>query len=81
MPQLSLESLGAILESLRVNREGVRYALVVHAGFKLRDAEVTRLPRHRAQRRVARSADPRGRGLGASTEPVSDPETRRRGIC
>jgi chemotaxis protein CheC len=40
VPQLSLESLGAILESLRVNREGVKYALVIHAGFKLRDAEV-----------------------------------------
>ena len=40
VPQLSLESLGAILESLRVNRQGVQYALVVHAGFKLRDAEV-----------------------------------------
>jgi len=40
VPQLSLENLGAILESLRVNRQGVQYALVVHAGFKLRDAEV-----------------------------------------
>src|SRR5688572_19288666 len=40
VPQLNLESLGAILESLRVNQEGVKYALVVHAGFKLRDAEV-----------------------------------------
>ena len=40
VPQLSLESLAAILESLRVNREGVKYALVVHAGFKLRDTEV-----------------------------------------
>ena len=40
VPQLSLESLGAILESLRVSREGMSYALVVHAGFKLRDAEV-----------------------------------------
>ena len=40
VPQLSLESVGAILESLRINREGLRYALVVHAGFKLRDAEV-----------------------------------------
>ena len=27
--------------SLIVNREGLRYALVVHAGFRLRDAEVT----------------------------------------
>ena len=40
VPQLNLESLGAILESLRVNQEGVKYALVVHAGFNLRDAEV-----------------------------------------
>jgi hypothetical protein len=24
-----------------VNREGLRYGLVVHAGFRLRDAEVT----------------------------------------
>ena len=40
VPQLSLESLGAILETLRVSQEGVAYAMVVHAGFKLRDAEV-----------------------------------------
>ena len=40
VPQLSLESLGAILETLRVGQEGVTYAMVVHAGFKLRDAEV-----------------------------------------
>ena len=40
VPRLNLESVGGILESLRVHREGVRYALVVHAGFKLRDAEV-----------------------------------------
>jgi chemotaxis protein CheC len=40
VPHLSLESLGAILETLRINHEGVKYALVVHAGFKLRDAEV-----------------------------------------
>jgi chemotaxis protein CheC len=40
VPQLNLESLGAILESLRVHDEGVSYALVVHAGFKLRHAEV-----------------------------------------
>jgi chemotaxis protein CheC len=40
VPQLSLESVAAILETLRVDQEGVRYALVVHAGFRLRDAEV-----------------------------------------
>jgi len=39
-PHLTLESVGAILESLRINHEGVRYALVVHAGFKLRHAQV-----------------------------------------
>ena len=40
VPQLNLESLGAILESLRVHDEGVSYALIVHAGFKLRHTEV-----------------------------------------
>jgi chemotaxis protein CheC len=41
VPQLNLETLGQVLRSLLVNREGLRYALVVHAGFRLRDAEVT----------------------------------------
>ena len=41
IPQLNLESLGDILTSLLVNREGLRYALVVQAGFRLRDTEVT----------------------------------------
>ncbi len=41
VPQLSLESVSDILKSLLVNQEGLRYALVVHAGFRLRDAEVT----------------------------------------
>ncbi len=40
IPHLNLESVGDILRSLLVNREGLRYALVVHAGFRLRDAEV-----------------------------------------
>ena len=40
VPRLNLETVSAILESLRVNHEGVRYALVIHAGFKLRDTEV-----------------------------------------
>ena len=29
------------MQSLLIDREGLRYALVVHAGFRLRDAEVT----------------------------------------
>ena len=40
-PQLSLDTLHGVLQSLLVNREGMRYGLLVHAGFKLRDAEVT----------------------------------------
>jgi chemotaxis protein CheC len=40
IPRLNLETLGRVIESLRVNNEGVRYALVVHAGFRLRDREV-----------------------------------------
>ncbi len=40
VPKLNLESVGAILESLRVVNQSVRYALVIHAGFKLRDTEV-----------------------------------------
>ena len=40
VPQLSLATVGAILETLRVDKQGLEYALVVHAGFRLRDAEV-----------------------------------------
>ena len=41
LPHLNLETLRDLLESLIINREGLRYAMVVHAGFRLRDAEVT----------------------------------------
>jgi chemotaxis protein CheC len=41
VPHLDLDTLQHVMQSLLVNREGLRYALVVHAGFKLRDAEVT----------------------------------------
>ena len=40
VPQLSLDTLSSVLESLMINREGLRYAMVVHAGFRLREAEV-----------------------------------------
>lgn len=40
VPHLNLDTLHAVLQSLLVNREGLRYALVVHAGFRLRDTEV-----------------------------------------
>ena len=41
VPHLSIEHVGAILESLRSLTKGIRYALVVHAGFRLRDTQVT----------------------------------------
>jgi len=40
VPHLDLDTLQAVMHSLLVNREGLRYALIVHAGFKLRDTEV-----------------------------------------
>ena len=40
VPHLNLDTLQHVMRSLLINREGLRYALVVHAGFKLRDAEV-----------------------------------------
>ena len=41
VPHLNLDTLQGVLQSLLVNREGMRYGLLVHAGFRLRDAEVT----------------------------------------
>jgi chemotaxis protein CheC len=41
VPHLNLETLNDVLQSLLINREGLRYALVVKAGFRLRDAELT----------------------------------------
>lgn len=41
VPQLDLDTLHHVLRSLLVNEESLRYALVVHAGFKLKHAEVT----------------------------------------
>ncbi|MEO5898113.1 MAG: chemotaxis protein CheC [Vicinamibacterales bacterium] len=41
IPHLNLDTLQGVLRSLLVKREGMRYALVVHAGFRVRDAEVT----------------------------------------
>lgn len=41
VPHLNLDTLRGLLRSLLINREGLQYALVVHAGFRLRHAEVT----------------------------------------
>lgn len=40
VPQLNLDTLQGVLQTLMVHKEGLRYALLVHAGFNLRDAEV-----------------------------------------
>ena len=78
VPHLSIENVGAILESLRVNHEGHplragrprRIPAARHAG--------DRLPGDRPERRVARSADPRRRGLGAVAVTEHDGRRRRR---
>jgi chemotaxis protein CheC len=41
VPRLSLESLTALLDSLTIGHEELRYALVVHAAFRLRDGSVS----------------------------------------
>jgi chemotaxis protein CheC len=41
VPRLSLEALTSVLDSVTVDREGLRYALVVHAAFRVRDGAVT----------------------------------------
>jgi chemotaxis protein CheC len=40
VPRINLDTLSGVLQSITIGREGLRYALVVHAGFRLRDAEV-----------------------------------------
>jgi chemotaxis protein CheC len=37
VPRLTLETLGMVLDSLTIEQEELRYALVVHAAFRLRD--------------------------------------------
>lgn len=41
VPNIAVDSIKAIVDSLGANEEGFRYALVVTAGFRLRGAEVT----------------------------------------
>jgi chemotaxis protein CheC len=41
VPHLNLDTLHHVMQSLLINSEGLRFALVVQAGFKLKDAEVT----------------------------------------
>lgn len=41
VPHLSLETLEGIVGSIAVGRQGLRYALIVHAAFRLRDSSLT----------------------------------------
>ena len=41
VPRLSLEALGAVLDSVNVERQGLRYGLVVHAAFRVSHGAVT----------------------------------------
>ena len=41
VPHLSIENVAGLLESLLISQQGIRYALIVHAGFRLRDTQVT----------------------------------------
>jgi chemotaxis protein CheC len=40
VPHLTLDTLESVVSSIAVNREGLRYALIVHASFKLRDSSL-----------------------------------------
>jgi chemotaxis protein CheC len=44
VPHLDLGTLPHVIRSLLITRDGLRYALVVHAWFKLRDAQVRGYP-------------------------------------
>jgi chemotaxis protein CheC len=41
VPHLSLESLEGVVGSIAVERQGLRYALIVHAAFRLRSSSLT----------------------------------------
>jgi len=41
VPHLTLETLESVVGSIAVDRQGLRYALIVHSSFKLRDSSLT----------------------------------------
>jgi chemotaxis protein CheC len=41
VPHLTLETLEGVVSSIAVEREGLRYALIVHSSFKLRNSSLT----------------------------------------
>ncbi len=41
VPHLTLDTLESVVGSIAVDREGLRYALIIHSSFKLRDSSLT----------------------------------------
>jgi len=41
VPHLTLDTLESVVGSITVDREGLRYALIVHSSFRLRDSSLT----------------------------------------
>lgn len=41
VPHLTLETLEGVVSSVTVNREGLRYALIIHAAFRLKNSSLT----------------------------------------
>jgi chemotaxis protein CheC len=41
VPHVTLEGLESVVQSVIIEREGLRYALIVHAGFRLKNSSVT----------------------------------------
>jgi chemotaxis protein CheC len=41
VPRLHLEALAALLDTMTINEQGLRYALLVFTNFRLRDSQIT----------------------------------------
>jgi chemotaxis protein CheC len=41
VPHLTLDTLESVVGSIAINRQGIRYALIIHSSFRLRDSTLT----------------------------------------
>ena len=78
VPHLTLESLEGVVGSITVNREGLRYALIVHAALPAEEQQPDRLSGHRAECRLDRAADPRRSNNGNAIRGSHAERTVRR---
>ncbi len=74
VPHLTLESLEGVVGSITVNREGLRYALIVHAAFRLKNSSLTGYLVIVLERRLDRAPDPGNRTMGARSKVAMEPE-------